>query len=82
MGIDTSPQNGYIMCRFNNGVKVIRCIKAYKWSEELQDFVEIPLDAADSWIIEMNRRFAGTDITSVQLVDLLEREGWPAPLTP
>lgn len=63
-------------------MKVIRCIVPHKWSEELQDFVQVPLDDADWWIIELNRRYAGSLITGEQLADLLEREGWGRVLTP
>ena len=47
----------------------------------MQDYVRIPLDDADAWIIELNRRFAGSNVTGEQIADMLDREGWSGVLT-
>lgn len=55
---------------------MIQRIVAFRWSEQKQDHVEIPLDDAEAWVIELVRRFVGSSITGEQLADLLDREGW------
>jgi hypothetical protein len=60
---------------------MIASVREYKWSDMVQDFVLVPLDDADNWVIEIARRFVGSGITSEQLGDLLNKEGWTNILT-
>jgi len=60
---------------------MIAGVREYKWSEVAQDFVAVPLDDSDDWVIEIARRYVGTSVTSEQLADLLNREGWSRVLT-
>lgn len=43
------------------------------WSNVLQDFVEIPLDDADPWLIEVARQVAGKDIGDQDFIVILNR---------
>jgi hypothetical protein len=51
------------MMDFKSGVKVIRRVAYYEWSELLQDFVECPLDDADPWTLALANQINGRDLT-------------------
>ncbi len=61
--------------------KVIASVRQSKWSDVLQDYIQVPLDDSDPWVIELARRFVGSSISTDQLADLLNREGWSTVLT-
>jgi len=61
--------------------KLIASVREFKWSDEMQDHVAVPLDDSDPWVIEIARRFVGSNISSEQLGDLLNQQGWSRVLT-
>lgn len=52
---------------------MIQRIAAHVWNDSLEDFVEVPLDEAPAWIVQVARLVVGKDISDEELARISRR---------